>query len=247
MPLARSPARPHASAPIHRLLYWRAGEGAAAQNAFEVVLNALVGMEGVQLQRWTAQATAVRQAQQQEQGSSMPQQDKAPPPGVVDQLQRVTFSDLPALVFLLTKSHPGPAASSPAAGSNTAVVEADAGLQALLDKYAWTRQRAALHLDGWTYALGDFSVRAARAVQAPQQQFLGVVLDVAYEPLGGAGPAAAVLQDFYETIAEAVAAMAGAALRRQPDDCLRHFPPGAEFGPRHRVVQLAQLMTDLLT
>eukprot|EP00887_Chlorella_sp_A99_P005402 scaffold1.g5402.t1 len=195
---------------VHTLLYWRAGEGAAAQNAFEVVLNALVGMEGVQLQRWTAQATAVRQAQQQEQGSSMPQQDKAPPPGVVDQLQRVTFSDLPALVFLLTKSHPGPAASSPAAGSNTAVVEADAGLQALLDKYAWTRQRAALHLDGWTYALGDFS-------------------------------------DFYETIAEAVAAMAGAALRRQPDDCLRHFPPGAEFGPRHRVVQLAQLMTDLLT
>lgn len=68
-------------------------------------------------------------------------------------------------------------------------------MAALLDRYGLSRQRAALQLEGLTFALADFTVRVARAVQAPQQQFLGLVLDVAYEPLPAAGPdATAVLQ-----------------------------------------------------
>lgn len=68
-------------------------------------------------------------------------------------------------------------------------------MQAMLERYGLSRQRAALQLEGWAYALADFTVRLGRAVQAPQQQFLGLVLDVAYEPLSHSGAdAAAVLQ-----------------------------------------------------
>ena len=75
------------------------------------------------------------------------------------------------------------------------MIEADTGTQGLLDRYALSKLRAALQLEGWQYSLGDFVVRAARVVQAPQQQFLGLVLDVVYQPLSHTGPAeAAILQ-----------------------------------------------------
>lgn len=58
-------ARSITKLPRCRLLYWKAGEGAGEQHAFDALLNALASLQGVQEQRWSAQAAALRQTVQQ--------------------------------------------------------------------------------------------------------------------------------------------------------------------------------------
>lgn len=78
-----------------RLLYWRDGEGSAA---IEPIANALLSLHGRRTDRWAATVATLRQAVVQE-------------PGVSEQLasvagcdvQRVTFSDEPGRMFLLTR------------------------------------------------------------------------------------------------------------------------------------------------
>lgn len=80
-------------------------------------------------------------------------------------------------------------------------------------------------------------------MQAPQQDFLGLALDLCYHPLDDPGLAAPVLQDLAAVLQEAAEA-AGGRLRAVADAGSGFQLPPA-FGPRHRAVQYLLLMALL--
>ncbi len=54
--------------------------------------------------------------------------------------------------------------------------------------------RGSMQLDGTLHALGDFRGALGRAVQAPQQSFRGLAVDLCYQPLDDAALAGPMLQ-----------------------------------------------------
>lgn len=83
----------------------------------------------------------------------------------------------------------------------------------------------------------------SHTLQAPQQNFVGLALDLCYHPLDDPGLAAPVLQDLAAALQEAAEA-AGGRLRGVADSGGGFQLPPA-FGPRHRAVQYVQLMALL--
>jgi hypothetical protein len=80
-------------------------------------------------------------------------------------------------------------------------------------------------------------------LQAPQQDFLGLALDLCYQPLDDAALAAPLLQDLAAVLQEAAQAVGGTL--RQVADGGSGFQLPAAFGPRHRAVQYVLLMSLL--
>lgn len=212
---------------VHLLLYWSAADGAARREAYDALAAAILCLGSSASSRWTAAAAVLRQAQQR--GADDLPSVRAAGGGEQQSLHRVTLSDEPGQLLLLSRS----------AGQ---VLQAGPDMQALLDRATQLKQRGAVQLEGTQYAVGDFRICLARAVQAPQQNFLGLAVDLCYLPLDDAALAAPLLHDLAEVLQEAAEA-AGGRLQRVEEAAGYQLP--AQFGPSHRAVQYTQLMSRL--
>ncbi|KAL4430899.1 hypothetical protein ABPG75_006155 [Micractinium tetrahymenae] len=214
---------------VHMLLYWSAADGAGRREAYDALAAAILCLGSSGSSRWTAAAAVLRQAQQR--GADDLPSARAGGGGEQQALHRVTLSDEPGQLFLLSKSA-------------KQVLQAGADMQAFLDRATQLKQRAALQLEGVQYAVGDCRVSLARAVQAPQQNFLGLAVDLCYLPLDDAALAAPLLQDLAEVLQEAAEA-AGGTLRQVEGAATAGYQLPPHFSPRHRAVQYVQLMARL--
>lgn len=211
------------------LLYWSAADGAARRDAYDALAAAILCLGSSGPSRWTAAAAVLRQAQQR--GADDLPSARAAGGGEQQTLHRVTLSDEPGQLFLLSR------------GARQ-VLQAGPDMQAFLDRATQLKQRGALQLEGVQYAVGDFRISLARAVQAPQQNFLGLAVDLGYLAVDDAALAAPLLQDLAEVLQEAAEA-AGGRLQRLEDAATAGYQLPPQFTPRHRALQYTQLMSRL--
>ncbi|KAL4859485.1 Mediator of RNA polymerase II transcription subunit 20a [Chlorella vulgaris] len=211
---------------VHLLLYWTAADGAGRREAFDALSDAILCLGSTATSRWTAQAAALRRVQA---GGTDDLPSVRTAASEVS-LHRVSLSDEPEQLLLLSRAA-------------KQVLQAGADMQAFLDRLALYKARGSLQLEGSLHSLGDFSISLARAVQAPQQDFLGLALDLCYQPLDDAALAAPLLQDLAAVLQEAAQAVGGTL--RQVADGGSGFQLPATFGPRHRAVQYVLLMSLL--
>lgn len=210
-PAPSCPAAPSLS----RLLYWSAADGAARREAYDALAAAILCLGSSASSRWTAAAAVLRQAQQR--GADDLPSVRAAGGGEQQSLHRVTLSDEPGQLLLLSRwawqpgsrarwrcglqhvtcpstcpraratpsKEAGAAAASavpprlplfqqpdaPACHRSLArrsagqVLQAGPDMQALLDRATQLKQRGAVQLEGTQYAVGDFRICLARAVQ----------------------------------------------------------------------------------
>jgi mediator of RNA polymerase II transcription subunit 20 len=93
--------------------------------------------------------------------------DQALPVDCARELLGVTFTEAPdKIFFVLRQEH--------------MVVEADATMQAIMERLQVYRNRLTVLFEGFQYELGDFRVKAGRAVLAPVENLRGIIMEVLF-------------------------------------------------------------------
>lgn len=101
-PLSLTPPGP--PSPARSLLYWTVADGAGQRSAFDALSDALACMGSVSPARWSAQASLLRAAAAAApRGTEDPQAARAAPGAEGAALHRVSFSDEPGQLFLLSR------------------------------------------------------------------------------------------------------------------------------------------------
>ena len=123
----------------------------------------------------------------------------------------------------------------------------------MLDGLLHYKTRASLQLDGVTYTAGDFRISIIRAVQRPNNRFLGIVVDVEVvaveSPSAGAGALDEIHQMLKESADAVVAGGTGARITMQciEEDTTTPYGLSTEvYSEHHRAVEFVQVMKHLM-
>lgn len=158
------------------LYYWQPSVGGTFSS--QTLLDAFKRIENLHGQktfRWQITASQFRPNQR----------EPVVPVDCARELWGVSFSEVPEkYYFALRQEH--------------MVVEADATMQAIMEKLQVYRNRLTLLFEGFQYELGDFHIKAGRAVLAHTDNLRGVILEVDYKPLSSVEQSRRVVQDFME-------------------------------------------------
>lgn len=218
---------------VRKLLYASVEAGGGSRQAFDDLINVLLALQGSKPIRWAVQCAAYRP---QQHARMLDPQSVNPVQNDQVQLQAkdlysVNCSTLPTSSFLISRSQ-------------HVVIEGDAQLQQLVEKLHLYQQRSMLHLEGYSYTLGDFCVGVAQAVQKPLGELRGLVLDVAYTPISNIEAGEPLLQEFCAFLQEEAAAIKIAFHISQPQ--WQEYRLHENHSHLHSAVQFVQLMTELL-
>lgn len=146
-----------------------------SSQTLSIAIKRIEALHGVKTSRWQITASQFRPNQR----------EPVPLVECARELLGVVFSKVPdKYYFALRQEH--------------MVVEADATMQAIMEKLQVYRNRLTILFEGFQYELGDFHIKAGRAVLAHTENLRGIVLEVDYKPLSSVEQSRRVVQDFME-------------------------------------------------
>jgi len=203
------------------LYYWQptVGGTVSSQTLFDA-FKRIEALHGLKTFRWDITASQFRPNQR----------EPVLPVECARELWGVSFSEVPdKYYFALRQEH--------------MVVEADANMQAIMEKLQVYRNRLTILFEGFQYELGDFHIKAGRAILAHTENLRGIILEVDYKPLSSVAQSRRVVQDFMESLHKGITS--GQFVPLEP-----HF---AEFSLpdlyswQHTSLQYVTLMAFLLS
>ncbi|KAH9548896.1 hypothetical protein CY35_11G111200 [Sphagnum magellanicum] len=123
------------------------------------------------------------------------------------------------------------------------VVEADATMQAIMERLQVYRNRLTVLFEGFQYELGDFRVKAGRAVLAPVENLRGIIMEVEYMPVSSLEQSRAAVLEFMELWQEGVILGQFVALELNFTD----FSLSDHYSWQHTALQYVSLMAFFLS
>lgn len=207
--------------PVKWLYYWQPSVGGtvSSQTLFDA-FKRIEALHGTKTFRWQVTASQYRPNQR----------DQALPVDCARELLGVTFSEAPEKhYFVLRQEH--------------MVVEADATMQAIMEKLQVYRNRLTILFEGFQYELGDFHIKAGRAVLAHTENLRGIILEVDYKPLSSVEQSRTVVQEFMELWQEGV--VSGQFISLEPN--YTEFSLPDQYSWQHTSLQYVTLMTFFLS
>ncbi|BBN13784.1 mediator of RNA polymerase II transcription subunit 20 [Marchantia polymorpha subsp. ruderalis] len=212
--------------PVKWLLYWQPSTGSTVSSQTLVdVMKSIESINGVRTGRWQVTASNHRPIQR-DQSMGLPQD-------CARELLGLTFSEVPSKhYFILRGEH--------------MVVEAHANMQNIMEKLQLYRNRLNIFFEGFQYQLGDFQLKAGRAVLAHSENLRGIVLEVEYVPVSSLEQTRLLLQEFVEMWQEVVTAqnMAGRFTPLEPNYSDYNLPD--QYSWQHTALQYVNLMVYFL-
>jgi len=191
----------------------------SSQTLFDA-FKRIEALHGTKTFRWQVTASQYRPNQR----------DQALPVDCARELLGVTFSEAPEKhYFVLRQEH--------------MVVEADATMQAIMEKLQVYRNRLTILFEGFQYELGDFHIKAGRAVLAHTENLRGIILEVDYKPLSSVEQSRTVVQEFMELWQEGV--VSGQFISLEPN--YTEFSLPDQYSWQHTSLQYVTLMTFFLS
>ncbi|KAL2623504.1 hypothetical protein R1flu_003709 [Riccia fluitans] len=117
----------------------------------------------------------------------------------------------------------------------------------LLVSYSLYRNRLTIFFEGYQYQLGDFQVKAGRAVLAHSENLRGIVLEVEYVPVSSIEQTRILLQEFVELLQEVVAGqnMLGRFIHLEPNYTDYNLPD--QYSWQHTALQYITLMVYFMS
>jgi len=207
--------------PVKWLYYWQPSVGGtvSSQTLFDA-FKRIEALHGTKTFRWQVTASQYRPNQR----------DQGLPVDCARELLGVTFSEAPEKhYFVLRQEH--------------MVVEADATMQAIMEKLQVYRNRLTILFEGFQYELGDFHIKAGRAVLAHTENLRGIILEVDYKPLSSVEQSRTVVQEFMELWQEGV--VSGQFISLEPN--YTEFSLPDQYSWQHTSLQYVTLMTFFLS
>ncbi|KAL2653927.1 hypothetical protein R1flu_022055 [Riccia fluitans] len=212
--------------PVKWLLYWQPSTGQVSSQTLGDVMKSIESINGVRLGRWQVAASNHRPIQRDQ---SMPLPQEA-----ARELLGLTFSEVPNKhYFVLRGEH--------------MVVETHANMQNIMEKLQLYRNRLTIFFEGYQYQLGDFQVKAGRAVFAHSENLRGIVLEVEYVPVSSIEQTRILLQEFVELLQEVVAGqnMLGRFIHLEPNYTDYNLPD--QYSWQHTALQYITLMVYFMS
>jgi hypothetical protein len=144
--------------PVKWLFYWQPNVGSqVSSQTLNDVFKRIDSLHATKSTRWQITASQYRPNVR----------DQALPVDCARELLGVTFTEAPdKIFFVLRQEH--------------MVVEADATMQAIMERLQVYRNRLTVLFEGFQYELGDFRVKAGRAVLAPVENLRGIIMEVLF-------------------------------------------------------------------
>ncbi|GJP36392.1 hypothetical protein CLOM_g20905 [Closterium sp. NIES-68] len=126
------------------------------------------------------------------------------------------------------------------------VVEAESGVQTLMEKLQLYRHRVSITYEGFEYLLGDFAMRLGRAILSTNEALRGIVVEVEYLPTCSLPRARPLLLDFLALWHDVVAAQ-GLVGRFVPlDPAFSDYSLGDSFSLQHSALQFVLVSAHLM-
>eukprot|EP00249_Psilotum_nudum_P010851 c22809_g1_i2 orf=133-624(+) len=142
--------------PVKWLLHWQASAGiqVTSQTLVDVV-KCIESMNATRIGRWVVTAAHYRPNQR----------DQSIPVDCARELLGVSFSEMQSKYFFILRAE-------------HMVVEADANITAIMEKLQTYRNRLTVMFEGFQYQLGDFQIKAGRAVLSHSDNLRGIIMEV---------------------------------------------------------------------
>jgi mediator of RNA polymerase II transcription subunit 20 len=168
--------------PVKWLFHWQPNVGSqVSSQTLSDVFKRIDSLHATKSTRWQITASQYRPNVR----------DQALPVDCARELLGVTFTEAPdKIFFVLRQEH--------------MVVEADATMQAIMERLQVYRNRLTVLFEGFQYELGDFRVKAGRAVLAPVENLRGIIMEVEYMPVSSLEQSRAAVLEFMELWQEGV-------------------------------------------
>lgn len=204
------------------LYYWQptVGGTVSSQTLFDA-FKRVEALHGLKTFRWQITASQFRPNQRD---------SPVPPVDCARELWGVSFSEVPdKYYFALRQEH--------------MVVEADATMQAIMEKLQVYRNRLTILFEGFQYEMGDFHIKAGRAVLAHTENLRGIVLEVDYKPLSSVEQSRRVVEDFMKVLNSGV--ITGQFIPLDPNFSEYSLPD--LYSWQHTSLQYVTLMAHVLS
>ncbi|PKA49582.1 Mediator of RNA polymerase II transcription subunit 20a [Apostasia shenzhenica] len=130
--------------------------------------------------------------------------------------------------------------------SNRIVVEADASIQAVMEKLQSYKARVTLHFEGFQYKLGDFQVRVGKCVPAMAENLRGIMMEVEYLPLSSIEKSRPVLEEFFDMWQEALSKKSLPGHFMHIESNFADYGLQDRYSSQHTAVQYATCMIQLM-
>ncbi|XP_024535707.1 mediator of RNA polymerase II transcription subunit 20a isoform X1 [Selaginella moellendorffii] len=169
------------------VLHWQPSAGAQVTSQTLVDLfRSIESMNGVRTGRWQITAAQHRPFTR----------DQAMAIDCAKELLGVAFSEFASKHYFVLRAE-------------RMVVEADSSIQAIMEKLQVYRNRLSMVFEGFQYQLGDFQLKAGRAVLSQAENLRGIVLEFAqveYSPVSSIEKTRQMMQEFVDLWQEAISA-----------------------------------------
>ncbi|KAH7404195.1 hypothetical protein KP509_15G014700 [Ceratopteris richardii] len=148
-------------------------------------------------------------------------------------LQSIFFSENPSKFFFILRTE-------------HMVVEADSNVQDIMERLQTYRNRLTFVFEGYQYQLGDFNLKAGRAV-LNGESIRGIVLEVEYLPVSSIEKSRTLLQEFVELWQDVIS-------KHSLNGKISHLEPpfgsyllSDTYSWQHTAVQYTNMMTHFLS
>ncbi|KAJ7524032.1 hypothetical protein O6H91_18G073700 [Diphasiastrum complanatum] len=210
--------------PVKWLCYWQPSGGTTVSSQVLVdLIKSIESMNGVRSGRWQVTASQHRPIRR----------DQAVQVECARELLGVAFSEAPnKYYFVLRPDH--------------MVVEADSTIQSIMENLQVYRNHLTVVFEGFQYQLGDFHVKAGRAVIAHSENLRGIVLEVEYLPVSSLGKTHQLMQEFVDIWQEVAAqSMTGRIVHLEPN--FGDYSLSDQYSWQHTALQYISLMVHFLS
>lgn len=167
--------------PVKWLLHWQPATGTqvSSQTLLDI-MKSIESLNATRAGRWQVTTAQYRPISR----------DPSIPVDCARDLLGVAFSENPSKHFFILRA-------------DHMVVEADSNIQEIMEKLQTYKNRLTLLFEGFQYQLGDFHIKAGRAV-LNNESLRGIVMEVEYLPVSSLEKTRMLLQEFVDLWQEVI-------------------------------------------
>lgn len=159
--------------------------------------------------------------------------DPAMPVDCAREVLGVSFSENPNKYFFILRAE-------------HMVVEADSNIQEIMEKLQTYRNRLTLVFEGYQYQLGDFNLKAGRAV-LNNESIRGIVLEVEYLPVSSLEKTRILLQEFLDLWQDVISKLSLNGKISTLEPHFGNYSLSDNYSWQHTAVQYITLMAYFLS
>ncbi|KAI5054643.1 hypothetical protein GOP47_0029788 [Adiantum capillus-veneris] len=206
------------------LLYWQPGSASQVPgNILQEVMKSIESLNATRGSRWEAKAAQYRPILR----------DAAISVDCARDILGVFFSDNPTKYFFILRAE-------------HMVVEADSNIQEIMEKLQTYRNRLTLVFEGYHFQLGDFNLKAGRAV-LNGESIRGIFLEVEYLPVSSIEKSRMLLQEFVDLWQDVLTKQSLNGKITNLEASFGNYMLSDTYSWQHTAVQYITLMTHFLS